>query len=70
MWNVLVARADVSDQVAYDVVKTIFERKADMERVHPESRNFDLKYQTNAASVIPFHPGAIKYFAEKGVKLQ
>ncbi len=70
VWNVLVARADVSDQVAYDVVKTIFERKADMERVHPESRNFDLKYQTNAASVIPFHPGAIKYFAEMGVKLQ
>ena len=70
VWNVLVARADVSDQVAYDVEKTIFERKADMERVHPESRNFDLKYQTNAASVIPFHPGAIKYFAEKGVKLQ
>jgi uncharacterized protein len=70
VWNVLVARADVSDQVAYDVVKTIFERKADMERVHPESRNFDLKYQTNAASVIPFHPGAIKYLAEKGVKVQ
>lgn len=70
VWNVLVARADVSDQVAYDVVRTIFERKADMERVHPESRNFDLKYQTNAASVIPFHPGAIKYLAEKGVKVQ
>jgi TRAP transporter TAXI family solute receptor len=70
VWNVLVARADVSDQVAYDVVKTIFDRKADMERVHPESRNFDFKYQTNAASVIPFHPGAIKYLAEKGVKVQ
>jgi uncharacterized protein len=70
VWNVLVARADVPDQVAYDVVKTIFERKADMERVHPESRNFELKYQTNAASVIPFHPGAIKYLAEKGVKVQ
>jgi len=70
VWNVLLARADVSDQVAYDIVKTIFDRKAEMERVHPESRNFDLKYQTNAASVVPFHPGAIKYFAEKGVKVQ
>lgn len=70
VWNVLVARADVPDQVAHDVVKTMFERKADMERVHPESRNFDLKYQTNAASVIPFHPGAISYFATKGVKVQ
>lgn len=70
VWNVLIARADISDQVAYDIVKTLFERKADMERVHPESRNFDLKYQTNAAAVIPFHPGAAKYFAERGVKLQ
>jgi uncharacterized protein len=70
VWNVLLARADISDQVAYDIVKTIFERKADMERVHPESRNFDMKYQTNAAAVVPFHPGAIKYFAEKGVKVQ
>ena len=70
VWNVLLARADVSDQVAYDIVRTIFERKAEMERVHPESRNFDYKYQTNAAAVIPFHPGAVKYFAEKGVKLQ
>lgn len=70
VWNVLVARADLPDQIAHDIVKTIFERKADMERVHPESRNFDLKYQTNAASVIPFHPGAISYFAAKGVKVQ
>jgi len=70
VWNVLLARADIPDQVAYDIVKTMFERKADMERVHPESRNFDMKYQTNAASVVPFHPGAIKYFAEKGVKVQ
>ena len=28
VWNVLVARADMSDQVAYDIIKTIFERKA------------------------------------------
>ena len=70
VWNVLLARADISDQVAYDIVKTLFERKAEMERVHPESRNFDMKYQTNAAAVVPFHPGALKYFAEKGVKVQ
>ncbi len=69
VWNVLLARADTPDQVAYDIVKTLFERKADMERVHPESRNFDLKYQTNAGSVVPFHPGAARYLAEKGVKV-
>jgi len=32
--------------------------------------NFDFRYQTNAHSPIPYHPGAIKYFAEKGLTLK
>ena len=70
VWNLLVTNASVSDQVAYNVVKTIFDKKDEMIAVHKESQNFDLKYQTNAASPIPFHPGAIKYFAEKGITLK
>ena len=70
VWNLLVTNASVSDQVAYNVVKTIFDKKDEMIAVHKESQNFDLKYQTNAASPIPFHPGAIKYFAEKGIALK
>jgi TRAP transporter TAXI family solute receptor len=69
VWNVLVADAKLSDQLAYDIVKTVFEHKEDMIRVHAEAKNFDLKYQTPGAAVIPFHPGAKKYFAEKGIKL-
>jgi len=69
VWNVLMADAKLPDQVAYDVVKAMFDHKEDMMRVHKEAQNFDLKYQTNGAAVIPFHPGAKKYFAEKGVKL-
>ena len=69
VWNVLVARADMPDDVAYNIVKTMFDRKEDMIRVHGEARNFDLRYQSNSAAVIPFHPGAVKYLAEKGVKL-
>ncbi|HUR58458.1 MAG TPA: TAXI family TRAP transporter solute-binding subunit, partial [Opitutaceae bacterium] len=33
VWNVLLARADVTDEVAYNIVKTMFERKDDMARV-------------------------------------
>ena len=69
MWNVLVADSRMSDQLAYDIVKTVFERKEDLIRVHAEARNFDYKYQTPGAAVVPFHPGALKYFAEKGVKV-
>ena len=70
VWNVLIARADMSDEVAYNIVKTMFERKEDMVRVHKEAQSFDLKYQTNAAAVVPYHPGAAKYLTEKGVKLK
>jgi TRAP transporter TAXI family solute receptor len=69
VWNVLVADANMSDQMAYDIVKTLFDRKEDIVRVHVEGKNFDLKNQSDAAAVIPYHPGARKYFAEKGVKL-
>jgi uncharacterized protein len=68
VWNVLVADAKMSDQLAYDIVKTLFDRKEDIVRVHAEAKNFDLKYQGDGA-VIPYHPGAKKYFAEKGLKL-
>jgi TRAP transporter TAXI family solute receptor len=69
VWNVLLADEKMSDQLAYDIVKTIFDHKDDLIRVHAEAKNFDYKYQTPGAAVIPFHPGAKKYFAEKGVKL-
>ena len=70
VWNLLVANASLPDQVAYNVVKTIFDKKDEMVAVHQEAQNIDLKYQTNAASPIPFHPGAIGYFAEKGITLK
>jgi TRAP transporter TAXI family solute receptor len=69
VWNVLLADEKMSDQLAYDIVKTVFDHKDDLIRVHAEAKNFDYKYQTPGAAVIPFHPGARKYFAEKGVKL-
>ena len=70
VWNVLVASANLPDDVAYNIVKTMFEKKEDMVKVHAEARNFDMKYQTNAGVVIPFHPGAKKYLIEKGAKIQ
>jgi hypothetical protein len=70
IWNILVTGADTPDEVAYNIVKTMFEKKEDMVRVHKESQNFDLKHQTNAAIVIPFHPGAAKYFREKGLNVK
>jgi hypothetical protein len=70
VWNILVSHEKLSDQSAYNIVKTIFERRDDLIAVHKEAANFKLENQKAAASPIPFHPGAAKYFAERGVKLQ
>jgi len=70
VWNLIVAHADMPDQVAYNIVKTIFDKRDDLILVHKEAQNFDIKHQSNAAASIPYHPGAIKYFAERGITLK
>jgi TRAP transporter TAXI family solute receptor len=67
--NILVANASLSDQVVYNVVKTFFDHRQDLINAHKEAENIKLENQKTAASPIPWHPGALKYFKEKGVKL-
>ena len=67
--NILVANASLSDQVVYNIVKTFFDQKSDLVLAHKEAENIKLENQKTAASPIPWHPGALKYFKEKGVKL-
>ena len=67
--NILVANASMDDTTAYNIVKTIFDKRQDLINVHKEAANFKLENQKAAASPIPFHPGAVKYFAEHGIKL-
>jgi TRAP transporter TAXI family solute receptor len=67
--NILVAADSMDDKTAYNIVKTIFDRKADIVAVHKEAENFKLENQKTEASPVPWHPGAVKYFAEKGIKI-
>jgi len=69
VWNILVANAKMSDQDAYNIVKTIFDKKADLVAVHGEAKNFMLENQVKSYSPIPWHPGAVKYMTEHGVKM-
>ncbi|MCW5635949.1 MAG: TAXI family TRAP transporter solute-binding subunit [Rubrivivax sp.] len=67
--NILVAHESMDDKTAYAIVKTIFDRRDDLIAVHKEAANFKLENQKSSATPIPWHPGAKKYFAEKGIKL-
>ena len=68
--NILVAHESMDEKTAYNIVKTIFDKRQDLINVHKEAVNFKLENQKAAASPVPFHPGAVKYFSEKGVNLK
>lgn len=64
--NVLLAHADMDEQLAYDIVKAIFEYKDELVAVHPSAAEITLQ-EGPTSRVAPYHPGAIRYFREKGV---
>jgi TRAP transporter TAXI family solute receptor len=68
VWNILVSSDKMSDPMAYNIVKTLFEKKPELVAVHKEAQNIELKSQSSG-SPIPFHPGAKKYLEEQGVKV-
>ncbi len=68
--NILVTHQNMPVQEAYNIVKTIFDKRDDLIRVHKEAENIKLENQKAAETPIPFHPGALKYFAEKGIKVK
>ena len=68
--NILVAHEKMDEKTAYNIVKTLFDKQPELVAVHKEAENIKLENQKNSATPVPFHPGAIKYFAEKGIKVQ
>jgi len=64
--NYLVTSSAVSDDLAYQMTKTIFEGLPELANSHVAGK--EIKLETAASgSPVPLHPGAIKYFKEKGV---
>jgi TRAP transporter TAXI family solute receptor len=68
VWNLLVVPENADEKLVYEITKTMFEKKEDLVRVHKDATFLDLANQTTSASPIPFHPGAVRYFKEKGLK--
>jgi TRAP transporter TAXI family solute receptor len=68
VWNLLVVPENSDEQLIYNITKTMFEKKDELVKVHKDASFLELANQTTSASPIPFHPGAIRYFKEKGLK--
>jgi len=67
-WDIyLVGRGDLSEETAYQLVKCIWEHDKDMAKVHPVLEDWTNDKYITTQAVIPYHPGAIKFYKEAGV---
>ena len=66
--NVLVVSADMDDDTVYAVTKAMFENIADLRAVHPAANETTVEF-TMAATPVPLHPGAIRYYEEIGATI-
>jgi len=62
----LVTSASQPDEVVYTLVKSVFENFEDFKKLHPAFANLDPQEMISAGLSAPLHPGAIKYYKEKG----
>ena len=70
MWNLLVVPENANENLVYQIVKTLFEKKEELVRVHKDAAFLDLANQASGASPIPFHPGAARYYKERGITVR
>ena len=60
-------RAEMEEAMAYQITKAIFDNLKDIERAHAKGKELTLETALVGMS-IPLHPGAEKFFKEKGIK--
>ncbi|NLH82762.1 MAG: TAXI family TRAP transporter solute-binding subunit [Phyllobacteriaceae bacterium] len=65
--NYLVTRADLPDDLVYQMTKAIYENLGELQAAHSAAKGIKLE-NAKLGMPVPLHPGAAKYFAEKGVK--
>ncbi|MCL2336600.1 MAG: TAXI family TRAP transporter solute-binding subunit [Firmicutes bacterium] len=63
----IVVRADMPDDMAYQITKAIMDNTDALKAAVPAGADYTVENAVITAKVLPYHPGAIKYFKEKGV---
>jgi TRAP transporter TAXI family solute receptor len=67
--NVFCCHEKMDEELAYQITKLIIEKKSELVLVHKEAEHINLK-DCVVGSPIPYHPGAIRYYKEKGVTIK
>lgn len=62
---VLIAGNHLKEDVVYNLTKALFENRAELASAHAKGKELEMSKAVKGVS-IPFHPGAVKYYKEKG----
>ena len=63
---VLICGSSLSEAMVYNLTKALFENQADLASAHAKGKELNIKTAVTGVS-IPYHPGAVKYYKEKGL---
>ncbi len=66
-WSNINAGAHVPNEVVYKFVKALDEGKDRVRSIHPSLKEFDGAFMARNPTGLPFHPGAERYYREKGL---
>jgi TRAP transporter TAXI family solute receptor len=70
VWNIMAVNAKTDDKLAYDLTRIMLTKQKDLALVHKEALNIKREWQTSSRAGIPWHPGALKFFKEQGIKVE
>lgn len=63
----LVCRENLSDNSVYSIVKTLWENNAELGKIHKRLKEWTTDKFVSTEALVPYHPGAIRFYKEKGV---
>ena len=66
--NVLVVRADVSEEIVYEMTRLLWENLAILQEIHSATRSMALESSLTGIP-LPLHAGALRYYEEQGVSI-
>jgi hypothetical protein len=66
MW---LCRTDLSEDLVYQILKAVYDNSKQRNAIHPMAKKYTVENAFRGSKSVPvgYHPGAIKYYEEKGI---
>lgn len=68
LWNFAIAHKDLPESMAYEIVKLVLDNNDRMKQIHSAAEDTVIE-NWDKNTFMPYHPGAVKYLEEKGIKV-